>query len=200
MFPRSNGHHSGGSDGHHSSGGSGGHHLFYVPLDLTAIIPEVWRPPLKWRFRRPPFILCSPRSDGHHSGGSGGHHSSGGSGGHHLFYVPLDLTAIIPEVLTATTQVAVQAATIYFMFPRSDGHHSGGSDGNHSSGGSGGHHFFIFPRSDGHHSGGSGGHLVAAQAATIYFMLSRSDGHHSGGSGGHHSSDGQGGHHLFYVA
>jgi hypothetical protein len=53
-----------------------------------------------------------PRSDGHHSGGSGGHHSSGGSGGHHSFYVPLDLTAIIPEVLAATTLAAVQAATI----------------------------------------------------------------------------------------
>ena len=26
--------------------------------------------------------LCLPRSDGHQSGGSGGHHSSGGSGGH----------------------------------------------------------------------------------------------------------------------
>ncbi len=114
IFPRSDGHHSGGSGGHlvaaqaatnyfiiprsdgHHSGGSGGH---LVAAQAATIY----------------FMLS--RSDGHHSGGSGGHHSSGGSGGHHLFYVPLDLMAIILEVLAATTLAAVQATTIHFMFP-----------------------------------------------------------------------------------
>jgi hypothetical protein len=115
-----------------------------------------------------------PRSDSHHSRGSGGHHSSGGSGGHPFILCFLDLTAIIPEVLAAITLVAVQAATIYFYVP--------------------------LDLTANIPEVLAAITLVAVQAATIHFMFPRSDSHHSGGSGGHHSIGGSGGHHSFYVS
>ncbi len=71
------------SDGHHS-GGSSGHYLFYVPLDLTAIIPEV--------LAATTLVAAA------------------------IHFMSPNLTAIIPEVLAAGTLAAAQAVTVHLMF------------------------------------------------------------------------------------